>query len=484
VNACTGSWSSKGYRTQEFPFSSNPHCDLCSDVTVLAWDRWMPIFKTGTYGSFHNSGWTLKDNGKLERAMQKALAPINDVNRKVNALGDITKARYGEEEAQAANAIYVMDIQAMLEKDFTVSNEQLAHYRLWTNTMTQQDQYLLPNAGRLFRGTGLDYVSEILNYTDPDTGTVYPVEVITALNRNAFEEPVVSIGSAASLDFSTGTLKLPSKADLELYQHEVSGGWLMNNILSGRFRIMDTPIGDVNAFVNGETEEVPTGDLLTDIAPSDEVNGWKLYWLGDNPETAQDEDQTLIGLAYNEEFDELLAFRTTRAAFEPDRLGALVSLYIFRDSKSDRMGEEKYNVLLYDVPAGEAGEIRFITNVLGGRELELPKALNVTMRGMEIEGTSLPVFCMTNHFFIMCDGTAGGVNLYDGIYTNTFDGDTFDSDYLRIEGIRDNNLTVTIKQDQPVWPEKLDETHAVDGNGDRYTQNDSGEWEKEEVSAA
>jgi hypothetical protein len=53
---------------------------------------------------------------------------------------------------------------------------------------------------------------------------------------------------------------------------------------------------------------------------------------------------------------------------------------------------------------------------------------------------------------ILMDGTDGEVSLFDGFYTAGFDGDVFESDYTRLEGIRDGDLQVTLKKDQPIWP--------------------------------
>ena len=171
---------------------------------------------------------------------------------------------------------------------------------------------------------------------------------------------------------------------------------------------------------------------------------------------------------YNEETDEIQAIRTSLAMLETGKGGVDVSMYMFRDSKSDRMGEEKYNILFFDTPAGEEPLVMLITDVLDDRVLEMPRTLKVHLRTFQIDGADLPAYSLSNHLFVMCDGTDGLVSLFDGFYTNTFDGDIFDSAYVRIDGIKNNNLNVTIKKDQPIWPEKTDENHATDLNGDHY----------------
>ena len=144
------------------------------------------------------------------------------------------------------------------------------------------------------------------------------------------------------------------------------------------------------------------------------------------------------------------------------------------------MGEEKYNVMFFDTPAGEKSLVKVITDVLEDRELDLPKTLRVVLRPIAIEGIELPAYSLTDHYFVMCDGTGGRVSLFDGFYTNTFDGQTFESDYLKIEGVMDGNLKVTVKQDQTVWPEKTNDTHAVDLNETHY-ELVNGVWQEPEA---
>jgi len=322
----------------------------------------------------------------------------------------------------------------------------------------------------------------VLHYDDAEYDEHYNIDVFTALNPYAFQHPVIPIGSNSSLDFSTGMLTLPALADYELYLHEVSGSWLLDNIRSGFLRRLNAPIADANAYVldseGSEISTLPTGQIVEGLTPDSYIEGaWKFYWLGDTPETAADDDQTLVCLAHNEETDEVEAFRTTKAMIAKGEESVDVSLYIFRDSRSDRMGEEKYNIMVFDTPRGEKSLVKVITNVLEDRKLEMPKSLRVKLRGLDIEGAGYPAYALTDHFFIMCDGTDGSVSLFDEFYINTFDGDTFESDYLKIEGIADNNLNITIKKDQEVWPEKNDETHATDLNGTDYELID-GTWQE------
>ena len=86
----------------------------------------------------------------------------------------------------------------------------------------------------------------------------------------------------------------------------------------------------------------------------------------------------------------------------------------------------------------------------------------------------------------MCDGTKGKVDLFDGLYRATFDGDVFESDYTRIEGISTGDIVLTIKKGQSVWPEWIGDDEAEDLGGKQYRLED-GQWveqtEKTDIQA-
>ena len=322
---CTGWGTSKGKRQAQFSLGANKHCDFCGDVTALVgWNGLIPVFKTGTYGSLFNSDWSLRSNNNLDAAFAKALAPINDVNRMVNGLDDIAKARYGEEEDQAAGAIYVLEIEAPLKKDVTLGEDRLARYRLWSNGLTQHDVYLLPNATRLYRSNKLEYVSEVLRGDARDTGESFVVDVFTALTGYAYQNPVIPVGASASLNFATGQLSLPVLADFELYLHEVSGAWLLEQLNAGIFRRLGANQANINTYVleNESTLEqtLPTGPIVEGLTEDGETDGWRKFWLGDTPETAESDSQVLVYLLWNETTDEVDAFRTTGSTPRSERI--------------------------------------------------------------------------------------------------------------------------------------------------------------------
>ena len=420
-------------------------------------------------------------------SVAKALSPLNDIQRMLKKLG-ISKARYGEEDYLAAGKIFVLELTVPLEKDVTLNNDRILKYRLWTSTATQMDTFLLPNAmrmyGRIRRGDiNLQYVAEVINGDVRGDGESHDIDIITALTVYAARHPIIPVGSTGALDFTTGTLNLPARADFELYLHEISSAWLLDQLGSGFIRML---AGDQEAVNDAATNgtELPNGALVAGLVTGGEQDGWQIYWLPDSPETAHNPDQTLVCLMVNPETDEVDAFRTSLAMIENDEAPVDVSLYLYRDSKSDRMGFEKYNALFFDTPEGEKSLVKVVTDVLDGRQMVMPKSLNVVLRGFEIEGADFPVYSLTDHFFALCDGTDGQVSMFEDFYTNTFDGNTFESDYVRIEGIMDGDLDVTLKEGQPIWPEWTGGKTATDIAGNDYVRIDSVWYNEEEAPDA
>ena len=417
---------------------------------------------------------------QTKSAMAKGLIALTSMDAKPKSSAEVSKARYGEEEQKAAGKLFVLDVKSLLQKDITLSKERLGRYRMWTNSLTQHDVILMPNATRLFSRGKLDYVSDVLTGDVFGDGRFYAVEIYSALNGNAVASPVIPIGSAGSLDFSNGTLTVPAWSDMELNLYEISGAWFLDNISAGKFSRLDADQQQINDYAMIDGAPMPEGKLVEmlteDTTFSDgENSGLKRYWLGDTPETAADDAQTLIYLLYDPATDEIDAFRTSRAMMAAGEQDIDVSVAIYRDSKADRMGEEKYDLMFIDTPEGMDSEVIVITNVLQNREMEIPKPLRVVLRKLELPGADTAAYGLSGMLFAMEDATDGAVEMFEGDYTATFDGDVFDSAYTRIEGIADNDLKVTIKKDQDVWPEWTGENAAEDIQDYTFTRNE-GIW--------
>ena len=104
---------------------------------------------------------------------------------------------------------------------------------------------------------------------------------------------MISIGSTGQLDFATGKLMVPSYADMELYLHEVSSAWLLEQYETGFFRTLNADQNYLNDSGNnggGPPEGVITEGLLTD----GEVDGWAIHWIGETPETVDGQRYQLI----------------------------------------------------------------------------------------------------------------------------------------------------------------------------------------------
>ena len=417
--------------------------------------------------------------------LAKGLLPLTYMNTLATRTAPITKARYGDEENEAAAKVFVMDVTGMLEKDVRISKDELAFYRMWENNATFHSAYMLPNATRLYTsGNWLDYVTDIVSGELLDDGYTYEMEVITALNKNAYANPEIPIGKTGSLNFAMGVLTIPSYTDFELYLHEVSAAWLIEQMQSGYIRTLMGNQEEFNTCATDGSEKLPEGTIVEGVTDGGTVEGIQLYWIGDTPETAADPDQALILLMVNEETDEVDAFRTSVNMLNENAPLVDLSMYLFRDSESDRREEEKYNLFWFDTFKEGITEdlslVKVLTNVVGGR-LEMPRPIRVVLRAYTMPGIDLPVYSLTDHLFVLCDGTKGIVSLFDDAYHATFDGDVFDSEYTRVEGISTGDLVVTIKKDQPVWPEWIDEGEAQDIGGKKYYLTEN-QWTEENAA--
>ena len=330
-----------------------------------------------------------------------------------------------------------------------------------------------------------------LDGTADISGKDHNVEIITALTDSAFKNPVIPIGSAGKLDFVTGAFTLPENADFGLYLREISGAWLIEKIADGFIRRLDADQSAIDACVMDDAE-LPLGVIIEGLTEDGEVvtgSGetgdlaiWKRCWLGDTPDTAAEADQTLIFLLLKEETDEVDAFRTSVNRIRAGEAPVDVSLYLFRDSGADSMGVEKYNCMFFDTPEGEKSRVRVVTNVLTDSILQNPMPATITLRSFPLKGADVQAYAINDHCFVMCDGTDGEVSMFGGVYRITFDGNCFESDYMRIEGIIDGNLKITLKHGQTIWPEWSGSDTSVDIQGDRYVYIDNAWHNADEFS--
>ena len=74
--------------------------------------------------------------------------------------------------------------------------------------------------------------------------------------------------------------------------------------------------------------------------------------------------------------------------------------------------------------------------------------------------------------------------MLDGFYEAEITDDIFESDYIYMEGLLDDELKVTMKEGQPAWAEWTGENTAVDQNGTKYKRIDDVWQEVEEIPEA
>ena len=75
---------------------------------------------------------------------------------------------------------------------------------------------------------------------------------------------------------------------------------------------------------------------------------------------------------------------------------------------------------------------------------------------------------------------AGRLRRHD-LQTSNFDGDTLESDYIKIEGILNGALKITVKEGQPIRPEWTGENEAEDIAGNGYVRVEGERYAEEEA---
>jgi hypothetical protein len=437
-------------------------CDFCEE---------------GQGNTDNRTAYNDRNRADIQAAFSKALSPLNDIQAVTAKLNGITKARYGDEDYAEAGKIFVLELQIMLEKDIRLETEDLTKYRLWTNGRTFHEVLLLPNSTRLYATAGhkIEYVADVIFGDALGDGVNHYIDIITALNGKAFDDPVIPIGSTGSLDMKTGVLTLPSMADYELCMHEVSASWMRDRLAEGFISLLSANQKEINQVALNDGGSLPEGTILSGMTEDGQEDGWTRYWLGLTPETAPDEDTPLYYMLLNEETDEMKIFRTSVNMLAEGAEPVTESMYLYRDSESDMNGEEKYHCMFFDTPEGQKSIVKVVTNILEERDISLPLAMRITLRSFTLDGADLPAYSLGDHLFAMNDGTDGFVSMFNGFYRATFDGNTFESDYIRIENIREGNPAVIIRKCQKIWAEHAGENKATDIAGNNYVCVD-GVW--------
>ena len=153
------------------------------------------------------------------------------------------------------------------------------------------------------------------------------------------------------------------------------------------------------------------------------------------------------------------------------------SILLCRDSDADNKGIEKYSMVLYDTPEGKKNQVNLYTRVLNKPSMVLPHSISIGLREFHIEESELPVYSISDHLFVLSDGTKGQVELFDGFFKATFNGEIYDSDYVTIKGIHSGDLSAVLKKDQPIWPEFISYIECTDLNGTSFVLKDD-KWEQ------
>jgi hypothetical protein len=321
-----------------------------------------------------------------------------------------------------------------------------------------QEILLLANANRPYAADGTDsqYTAEGLNiryvadriHATMEIGGLEKernVDVITPLTKDAAQHPVIPFGADGSLDFATGELVLPGGGDIELNINEISARWLIEQLQSGSIHVLRTDLKQTDAF-SLRKMNLSDGVIVEGISEAEEVNGLKRYWLGGTPETVQDPDQPLFWLIVDEETDELLAFRTSKRMLEEDGRSKETAMAIFTDSMNGWMNAGESLLVFYDSSTGDS-TVSILSNAPVNREQEMADRMRIVLRGVRVNGSAWPAYSARDRYLVMAECRNGRVNVLDGLYTASYDGNTFESPYTRITGISEEEIRIIPKSD-------------------------------------
>jgi hypothetical protein len=301
-------------------------------------------------------------------------------------------------------------------------------------------KYRLKSAGDTAgNGMNIQYVADMIHGVTRMEGQKKEanVDVLTPLTKDAARNPVIPIGANGSLNFTTGSLAVPSGSAFELNISEISAGWLIEQLRNGSMSMLQANQKNANAFSPWDMD-LSDGVILEGISDAGEVNGLKQYWLGDTPETATDPDQPLFCLRENEEADEAAFFRTSLRMLENGRNSRQTAIAIVPDSRN----AGKSCLVFYDHSSAD-NTVIIISDAQKNLKEETASRMHVVLRGVRVSGSSLPAYSIRGRYLIMAECRNGFVNVLDGLYTASYDGNTFESPYTRITGIAKDKIRMT-----------------------------------------
>ena len=407
------------------------------------------------------------------RAMQKSTG-VGESNLTVSdKLISITKASSLRDGGKSDSELFVLGLHSSLDRDVTLNGSDIRRYRLWFNEIASMYNHLLPNGARIKTGAGgrPQFVTDVLVGDVFGQGLNNEVRIVTPLTKLAVSYPLYAIDRHTTLNLETGELTIPSDAFTLLDTDEISASWLNDQHKAGLIQLLACADGGMS-FDDALEGRLYMGGLLQGLFPDGARPN--VLWLGRTPEQVEAPALPLYYLELDPDSDTFAIYRTSREVLAGNGQPVQQSLFIYRNDRSDRMGDVVYDAVCYDSEFGN-GDARalIVTGLLTDRKLEMPASLQLGLRALKLPNIPDPAWQLDNSVYVV--NRQGTASLFDGVYTVTFDGDTFDSGYTRIEGIRSGKPLVTLRKGQPVWPEWTGMDSAADLNGRRFKWIDN-QW--------
>ena len=394
------------------------------------------------------------------------------------------RAGLNRDRRKLGSDLFIDQMCVMLTRDVSLEGDQLKRYRLGNNAVTYLDNYLLPNGARLMMSAGqrVQFVSDALLGDFYGGDYLMEIQVVNPLTRRAAEEPVFPLSEHSTIDLNNGILSVPSQAQTYLYLDDISAEWFKSQFDDGVFRLMvcDPPKATLEEILSEKVEGKVLEGVFEDQWLGLDDEGYKVLWLGRTPEQAESDDEPLYYALVNLLADAVDIYRTSRHLVETGADAILQSVVLYRDAEYDRRGEVCYNLMCYDLDEDDDyANLTVSTDLPGNDNLEMPASMKLRLRKISVDFTDEPVYSAAGCLYMLNRLVDGKASLFDGYYNVTFDGNTFDSGFTRIEGVNTGNPVVTLTHDQPIWIEKNGEDRATDIANNAYILTE-GEWRLEE----
>ena len=269
----------------------------------------------------------------------------------------------------------------------------------------------------------------------------YVINAITSINQQLVSDSLFPVSVSTAIDFDTNEFVVRDQTVTQLLVNEISGKWFMEAINDKLFRYNTIQIDEDTDY-----EDILNGDITSEFVLVKQTENEKYYHLG---ETIIDGLNTIdYYLVYDEVNDDMKFIKVTNGDFDE---AVEMSVILYRDNELDSDHETAYNFVLVEKDDKDA-HMYVVTDTLTYDLLETSYSLNIKLKNIELVGVDYRVVKVNNIYYLLT-GDEQTVTLGDDVYTRVYDGNSFESNYIKIDNTNSYSYTTTIKKGQPVFKE-------------------------------